>query len=148
MGQPESQPGFIQSKRGAIVALCVTGFAAALSVRNLAFQCKFNSHHKFNWLLDWGIFNPPWAVATVNLAFYGYSLWLAIAFYRMAQGKERIIVVGFFTGLLLYPIRILASPPVDTAINYTSNVATIVAFVVAIYILVAILRRQEPADRY
>jgi len=56
------------------------------------------------WLL------PPllhgWAMLVANVAFYVYICWIAFWFIRGTAGRERFFVVGWFVGLLLWPLKI------------------------------------------
>jgi hypothetical protein len=86
MGQPESKPRLIHTKRGAVIALCFTGYVAALSVWNVLWHSQ-RQHHwllDFDWLVLWHISLPGWIVAGVNLAFYAGLLWGGLLFYRAA----------------------------------------------------------------
>src|SRR5260370_41700213 len=91
MGQPEFKPRLIHTKRGAVIALCFTGYGAALSVRDVL----WHSQRQHRWLLDldwlvyWHISLPAWVVAGVNLAFYAGLLWGGVLLFRIPQGKGR-----------------------------------------------------------
>src|SRR5580765_1395692 len=102
MGQPGFKPRLIHTKRGAVIVLCLTGYVAALSFREVLSR----SQHKSRWLLDFYFLDfyfrvPNWAVVVVNLAFYAGLAWVAVSFYRMARGKERALVCGWVTSLFL-----------------------------------------------
>jgi hypothetical protein len=97
MGQPEFKPRLIHTKRGAVIALCFTGYVAALSVRDVLWHSQ-RQHHwllDLDWLVYWHISLPAWVAAAVNLAFYAGLLWGGVGLYRIAQGKERVLVVGW-----------------------------------------------------
>jgi hypothetical protein len=120
MGQPESKPRLIHNKRRAVIVLCFTGYIAALSFRDV-FSHSQRKHH---WLLDldWLVYLhatlPAWAVAAVNLGFYACLFWSGVVLYRIAQGKERVLVVGGFAVIFLGLIQILVSASAATAIDY------------------------------
>jgi hypothetical protein len=103
MEQPEFKPRLIHNKRGVVIALCFTGYVSALSFRNVL----WHSQRKHHWLLDldWLAYLhftlPAWAVAGVNLKFYACLFWGGVLLYRIAQGKERVLVVGGFAGIFL-----------------------------------------------
>jgi len=100
----------------------------------LSFRDVFShSHREFHWLFDLHFLLPTWAVATVNLAFGAYLIWVGAMFYRIAQGKERLIIAGWSPGLLS-PIKYLL-PTSAAAILYVETVGTVVAFLTALYIL-------------
>ncbi|MHB8527570.1 MAG: hypothetical protein ACYDD2_15660 [Candidatus Acidiferrales bacterium] len=111
--------------------MILTGFLATLTFRD-AF---FHPTKHFHWLLPLDFMLPNWAVWVVNGAFYGYLLWLCFVFFRIAQGKERIVVLGCSLGIVLYPIQNVVSTPTAVAIQYVEAAATAVAFLIALDIL-------------
>ncbi len=78
---------------------------------------------------------PTWAAAAVNLAFWAYLIWAGVVFYRVAQDKERVIVAGWFTVLLLGPMKYLVSSSAAAAILYIETLGMVVAFFAAMDIL-------------
>jgi hypothetical protein len=139
MGQPEFKPRLIHNRLGAVIALCLTGYVAALSFRNVL----SHSHQKSNWLVDLHFMLPTWAVAVVNLGFYAYLLWIAVAFYRIAQGKERVVVAGWSSVGLLEPIQSLVSASAAAAIDHVKAIGMLVAFLAAVDIFL-----RMPASGY
>jgi hypothetical protein len=146
MWQPESKRGLIHNKRGAVIALCLTGYVAALSFRNVL----SHSPRKHPWILDLGWLAylhfalPAWAVVGVNLVFYAGLFWFAVVFYRIAQGKERVLVVGWFADIFLGLIQILVSAPAATAIDYAKVIVTVVAFLATADIFLRIPASVSP----
>ena len=133
MRQPESKPRLIHTKRGAIIALCFTGYVAALSVWNVLWHSQ-RQHHwllDFDWLGLWHISLPAWVVAGVNLAFYAGLLWGGVLLYRIAQGKERVLVVGWAAAIFLRLIQILISASAATAIGPVKALMAAAAFLAA-----------------
>jgi hypothetical protein len=141
MEQPESKPRLVHTKRGAVFALCATGYIAALSVRDVLWPPE-RQHH---WLLDldslvydlnrityWRIALPAWVVAGVNLAFYALLFWGAVLLYRDAQGKERVLVVGWAAAMFLGLIQILISASAATAIDPVKAFMAAAAFFAAV----------------
>lgn len=139
MEQPEFKPRLIHKKRGAVIALCLTGYVAALSFRDVL----SHSQHKSHWLVDLHFMLPTWAVAAVNLGFYAYLLWLGVVFYRIAQGKERVLVAGWFTGFFLGLIQNLVSASAAAAIDNVKAIGMVVAFLAAVDIFL-----RMPASGY
>jgi hypothetical protein len=139
MGQPEFKPRLIHNRREAVIALCLTGYVAALSFRDVL----SHSQHKSHWLVDLHFMLPTWAVAGVNLGFYAYLLWLGVVFYRIAQGKERVLVAGWFTGGFLGLIQNLVSASAAAAIDYVQAIGMVVAFLAAVDIFL-----RMPASGY
>jgi hypothetical protein len=139
MEQPKYKPGLIHTRRDAVIALCLAGFVAALTVRNALSRSLqgvvYRSQNGLPWVIDLRFMLPAWAAVTVNVGFYIYLLYLGVAFYRMAQGKERILVAGWFVGIFLGPVQLLASVSAAT-IAYLQSAGILVAFIAAVYILV------------
>jgi len=84
-----------------VVALGLTSLALVQSVRGL-----YVHHAKSAWLLGTPLLHG-WALITVNVVLYAYICWLAFWFIRGTVGKERFFIVGWFLGLLLFPLRML-----------------------------------------
>ncbi len=155
MEQAEFKSGLIHNTRDAVIALCLTGIVTAFTVRAAVSRslrgAAFYSQHSLPWLFDARFVLPARAAMAVNVGFYAYLLFLGVAFYRMAQGKERVLVVGWFVGIFLGPVQILVSVPV-AAIDYMQAVGMMAAFVAAVYILAdesasGKLRRDDQASR-
>ena len=109
----------IHTKRGAVFALCWTGYIATLSFRDVLWR-SHRQHHwllTFDWLALWHVSLPAWIVTGVNLAFYAALLWGGMLLYRMAQGKDRVLVVGGAAVIFLGLIQILISESAATAIQ-------------------------------
>ena len=145
MEQPELKPRLIHSKRGAVIALCVTGYTAALSFRDVLSHPKPKHHWllDLDWLVYWHMTLPAWVVAGVNLGFFGCLLWGGVGLYRMGQGKERVLVVGGAAIIFLGFIQVLVSGSAATAIDYVQAAVTLVAFFAAVDILL-----RMPASGY
>ncbi len=129
MEQSENKPRLIESRRTAVVALCLTGFVAALSFREVVRHAQ----HKSYWLLDLRGILP--AAAVVNVGFYAYVLWLAVVFYRSAQGKERVLVAGWIGAIFLGWIRNLVSMPLVGTLDWVKAACMLIAFLAAVGIL-------------
>jgi hypothetical protein len=156
MEQPKYKPGLIHNKREAVIALCLTGFVAATTVWGAVSRsfhgAAYRSLHKLPWLLDLRFMLPTRAALAVNVGFYAYLFYLGVAFYRMAQGKERVLVAGWFVGIFLGPVQILVSVPA-AAIDYMQAAGMMGAFLAAVYILVEVsastktLLDNQPSQR-
>src|ERR1035438_10636914 len=114
MGQSELKHRLIHTRFGAVFALCSTGYVAALVFRNVL----SHSQHKSHWLVDLHFILPTWAEAGVNLVFYACLVWGSAVLYRIAQGKERVVVCGWVTSFFLGLIQNLISASAATAIDY------------------------------
>jgi len=86
---------------------------------------------------------PRWAQLLINAAFYGYVQWLWVVFFVAAKGKERIWVAGWCPGLLLNPIKGVASSPVVTTIRQFQAFSLAVAFLAAVSIFLDIAARDN-----
>jgi uncharacterized membrane protein YecN with MAPEG domain len=141
MEQTKHKAGLIQTRGGAVIALCLTGFVAALTVWGAvsrSFQgVAYRSQHRLPWLLDFRSLLPTRAEVAINVGLYVYLFYLGVAFYRMAQAKERVLVAGWFVGIFLGPVQILASVSA-TAVDCVRAAGMLVAFVAAVYILVEV----------
>jgi len=114
MQDPKPRPRLIHSTRAAVVAFVLTGFVAGLTFRDVFFRSADGTR----WLFPVFFTQPRWAFLSIQLAFYGYLLWLCFVFFRAAQGKERVIVAGWFAVILLTPIETFISRPAAGAIRY------------------------------
>jgi len=73
-------------------------------------------------------------VATVNVVFYAYLLWLCIVFFRAAKGRERVVVAGWCPGLLLGPFKNTFSISATDAIQFFEVVGITIALVESVLI--------------
>ena len=92
---------------------------------------------------------PAWAAIAANLGFYAYLLWVAVWFYRIGEGKERVLVAGWSIGIFVGPILNLIST--SAAVDHTQVVcdavtfaANVMAFVAAVYICKIFARDYPP----
>jgi hypothetical protein len=132
MGQPESKPRLIRTKRGAVIALCLTGYVAALSFRNVLLQ----SHHRPPFLIDSHFLLPAWAETGISLAFYACLIWGGSAvFHRLAPREERVLVGGWMASFFLSLIKFLVSAPTYAALDYLKAFAMLIALLAAVGIL-------------
>jgi len=144
MEQREHKPRLISNRRTAIIALVLTGFLVAVTFRAVF---SHSPHHSY-WLFPLDFMLPTWAGVAVDVAFYAYLLWLCVVFFRIAQGKERVLVAGWCPGILLGPIEHLVSISTAAAIQYVQAVSIAVAFVAAVLILLeGPARGNAPSDR-
>lgn len=136
MAQLESNPPLIASRPAAAVALLLTGWVAVLGVRRLFVHPPAPSH----WFMPFAFDAPHWVVIAVNTGFKAYLLLFGVMIIRSAQGKERVLVAGWFAGFVLGPIRYLV-PSLSSLILYVDALAIIVAFISSVLIFLEI-RKQ------
>ena|SRR6185437_4566030 len=125
----------IPNRLAAVIGVILTGFLAALAFRD----ALFHPVGRFHWLFPLAFEIPKWAVFTVNAVFYAYLLWACFAFFRIAQGKERVIVVGWSLGIVLYPVKYLVPATAAVAIQCVEAAGMAVAFLAALDILLRFL---------
>jgi hypothetical protein len=138
MGQSEFNRRLIQTKYGAVFALCSSGYVAALVFRNVL----SHPQHKSEWLLDLH-FLPTWGEAGVNLAFCAYLVWGIALLWRIAQGKERVFLGSCVTSFFLGLTQNLVSASAAADIEYLKALAMAVAFLTAVDIFL-----RMPASGY
>ncbi|HEY6389562.1 MAG TPA: hypothetical protein VIX91_28085, partial [Candidatus Acidoferrum sp.] len=86
---------------------------------------------------------PAWVVAGVNLAFYAGLLCGGVGLYLIAQGKERLLVVGWAAVICLGLIQFLISAFAATAIEPVKALMAAAAFLAAVDIFL-----KMPASGY
>jgi hypothetical protein len=152
MEQAESKPRLINTRRGAVFALCFTAYVAAMSVRDVVWQ----PHYPRHWLLDldqlvhytdqlwhWHFSLPVWVVVGANLALYAALLWGGVLLYRAAQGKERALIAGWIAGFFVGLVQLLVAPPAASALEPVRALMMAAALVAALDIFL-----KMPAGGY
>jgi len=135
MGERGDKPRLIPNKFAAIAAAILTGIVAVEVYRD----ALFHPVGRFHWLFPLAFEIPKWAVFAVNGAFYAYLLWVCVAFFRITQGRERLVVAGWSLGIVFYPIKYLVSAPAAVAIQYVEAAGMTLAFLAALVILLRFL---------
>jgi len=74
----------------------------------------------------------------VNALIYTYICWLAFWLIRGTAGRERVFMVGWFAGILLWPFR-MVRPQWDTVTRHIG------AFGLAVALLAALALLLEPS---
>ena len=135
MERREHKFQLIGNRFTAIAAVCLTGFLAAWD----GWAVFSGAPHKSGWLIPSDSLPLPiWGVIILNFFFYSYMLWIAFWVYRGTQGKERVVVGGYFTAALLGllgRIKALDSPRAVIWIRSVQSVGMSVAFFAALLIL-------------
>ena len=131
MGEQSRKLGLIPNRRAAAIGLFLTGFMAVLAFRDALIHPAVRSQ----WLFPLGFAAPKWVLWTVNGAFYGYLLWLCFVFFRIARGKERIIVVGWSFTIVLYPVKYFVSSSAAVVIQHLDAAGMAAAFLAILDIL-------------
>jgi hypothetical protein len=132
------KPRLIHTRRGGIVALCLTGWLAVLNSWNLLAHST-RQHH---WPLDFDLFAylhlalPASLTAGINLLFYAFLLGAGIHICRSVRGSERLLVAGWIVAGFLGVIQIVVSEPVLVrALQYAKTVILTAAVIAAVDIL-------------
>ena len=124
--------GLITNKIAAVIAFILTAFVATLSLRDAFFRSAGRSHEL---LLPHFFGVPQSGLLAINVAFYGYLVWVCWLFFRVAHDRERVIVAGWSLAIVLFPAKYFVSPSTAAAIRYPEAVAMVVALFVALTIL-------------
>jgi hypothetical protein len=122
-----------------ILALAVTVLVLVQEIRGL---------HPGHAQSGWFIGSPlrGWALITVNVFLYAYICWLAFWFIRRTVGRERVFMVGWFAGILLWPLRMLR-PQWGTITRHIGALGLAVALLVALALLLeppALVQSGDP----
>lgn len=100
----QSQPRILLSTRGRLVgAIVATAFRFVFAVRG----ALGHDDGSGRLLIDSVFGLDGWSLIALNIVFYTLVCWIAFTFIRASSGKERIFMVGWFLGILLWPLRAL-----------------------------------------
>src|SRR5581483_9094828 len=115
----ERRYGLIRTKSAQLIVLFLTGYVCTTDLR-AAFS---RSRPTFRWdIVDY--LHPwlsIWVVAAINIVFYAFFLISAVALYRLARGKERILMIAW-SAVFLSPLK-LVSIPVGIAVRHIQALA-------------------------
>lgn len=124
--------GLITTRFRAFIALALTGWVAALRLHPVT----WGRTQPWTWLGQ-GI-SPTWAAVTINVAFYGYILWLGVVFaLSQIRKEEKAIWVAFAANILLTPARLLV-PSMKGFVQMVRTGLSLIAFFAAVAILVSL----------
>ena len=84
------------------MAVGLTAWVFALAVRDV-----LRLSHRRGLLLPVDFLLHGWPLIAVNIVLYGYLCWLAFWFTRGTKGRERVVIVGWFSAVLLSPLEVL-----------------------------------------
>ena len=116
------------------VAAGLTAFVFVLDIRNI-----LRLGHARGWLLPLDFVLHGWSLVVVNVVFYGYLCWLGLWFIRGTEGLERFFIVGWFAGILLWPLKMLRP-------QWAVTMRQISAFGLAVALLAAVALLLVPPD--
>src|ERR1700733_172539 len=113
--------------------------AFALVLTALVFAQTIRGPHpnrtKSGWLLGPPLLHGSFVVS-VNVLIYGYICWLGFWFIRGTEGRERFFMMGWFAGVVLWPVRMLR-PDWAVAMTHISAFGLAVALLAVVALLLA-----------
>jgi hypothetical protein len=77
-----------------------------------------------------------WSLIVGNVFIYGYICWLGFWFARGTSGLERFFIVGWFAGVLFWPVKMLR-PQWAGIIKHINIIGLAVSLLAAIALLLA-----------
>jgi hypothetical protein len=131
--------------KSAPTRLLTTRFRISLAfgVTALGFILNLHwSHKKSQWLFTAPFLHEFWPLLVANTLLYAYFCWLAFWFIRGTNGAERVFIVGWFTGILLWPLPRLW-PQWSAAVAQIGTLGLAVALLASLSLL---LKPSEEAN--
>ena len=104
------------------------------------------SHARSAWLLPLDFMLHGWSLIVANVVFYGYLSWLGFSFIRGTEGRERVVVLGWFADILLSPLKFLR-PEWAVGIGYIATFGLAVALLAAVSLLSHPSALADSSDR-
>ena len=114
----------------------LTAYVCALAVRSALHP----SHMPSGWLLPLDFWLHGWPLLVANVVFYAYLCWIGFWFVRRTPGRERVVMGGWFVGILILPLKALW-PAWAVAIRCVEAIG----FLVALFAAVSLLLYPAPA---
>jgi hypothetical protein len=111
----------------------VVGLTAFVFVLAIWFG-SHSGHVRSGGLLPLDFLLHGWSLIIANVVFYGYLCWLGFCFVRGTEGRERVVVLGWFADILLSPLKNL-KPDWAVAIGYIGAFGLAVALLAAVSLL-------------
>jgi hypothetical protein len=110
------------------LALGLTALVLVQDIRGLR-----SGHAQSGWFLGAPLLHG-WTLVCVNALIYAYICWLAFWFIRGTAGRERVFMVGWFAGILLWPLR-MVRPQWATITRHIGVVGLAVSLLAALALL-------------
>ena len=123
----------LTTRRRSAVALVLTGYVFALTVRELLHP----GHSKSGWLLDSGVLHG-WYLVALNAFFYGCFCWAAFEWIRNTSGTERAFMAGWSAVFVLSPLKGLG-PQWSIAISFIELTGLALSFLAALALFLTAL---------
>src|SRR3954452_17021893 len=117
------------TRRRTGIAIGLTAFVFVLAIRDV-----LHPGHTRGLLLPWDFWVHGRLLIGANIVFYAYLCWLAFWFVRGTRGRERAVMVGWFTSILLSPLEHFW-PAWAVPIRYITTFGLAVALLAAIALL-------------
>ena len=105
-----------------------TAFLLALAIRGIA------RRGHTGWLVPQSILFHGWVLMVFNVVIYGEICWIAFWCIRRTVGRERLLMVGMFADILLWPAEMLL-PQWAFAIKHVGAFGLAVATLAALILL-------------
>lgn len=119
-----------------IFAAMVTALVFVNTIRHMHVAAR-----EARWLLGPPLFHG-WGLVAANILIYAYLCWLAFWFVRRTSGREWFFMMGWFAGILFWPVKMLR-PQWAVAIKCISAFGLAVALLAAIALLLATWEEAE-----
>jgi hypothetical protein len=119
------------------VALVLTALVLVQSIRELD-----RGHHGSGWLFPASPLIHGWALIAANVLIYAWFCWITFWFVRGTRGPERFLILGWVSGILLWPFRM--SWPESLAIRSIGVLGLIVALLASVSLLLRSLDTGDP----
>ena len=137
----ESQPTRLLTTRLRIVlAMGWTAFLLALAIRSI--RSIVRRGHT-GWLVPQSVLFHGWVLIAFNVAIYGEICWMAFWCIRRTVGRGRLLMVGMFADILLWPAEMVL-PQWAFAIKHVGAFGLAVATLAALALLLDFSNHADP----
>jgi hypothetical protein len=129
-GMARQAAGLLTTRFRAAVAVVLT----ALLLRQAVRGALTLGNTPAGWPFPADFLLHGWPLVALNVAFYGYMWWLAYAFIHITRGQERVVVVGWFASVLLWPLKAVQHGWI-VEVRYIGALGYALALIAAVLIL-------------
>ena len=92
----------------------------------------------WRWLISWP-FVHGWLFVAINIFVYGWTCWIGFWLIRGTGGRERLFLIGWFAGIILWPVKMMAP-------QWASVIRHVGTFGLAVALFAALALLLEPPD--
>jgi hypothetical protein len=126
----------VTTRLGAFLALAVTG-----GLLGLRFHAEVTAQPS-SWTWFGSGFLPTWAVAPINIAFWGWIYWIGVALAVARLRKDEKALLASYAGvIMLIPVGALL-PRISGVVHVVQTLLGLTAFVAALVILLSFAGRD------